>query len=65
MSSTTVGLCRGNFCSRSSNLKTMSTYSSFVLTTISTESAYKIRCDCPAATDPFVTLGALPEFQGY
>ena len=41
------GLCRGDFCSRFSNLNTISTYSRFVLTTISTEAAYRIRCDCP------------------
>ena len=48
MISTPDGRCRGNFCSRSSNLKPISTYSRFVLAMISTESAYKIRCDCPA-----------------
>jgi hypothetical protein len=45
---TNEGLCRGDFCSRFSDLKTISTYSRFVLATISTEAAYRIRCDCPA-----------------
>ena len=45
--STTDGLCRGDFFSRFSNLKTISTYSRFVLVSISTELAYKIRCVCP------------------
>ena len=44
---TNEGLCRGDFCSRFSDLKTISTYSRFVLATISTEAAYRIRCDCP------------------
>ena len=35
--STTDGLCRGDFFSRFSNLKTISTYSRFVLVSISTE----------------------------
>ncbi len=39
MISTAEGLCRGDICSRFSNLETISTYSRFVLTTISTESA--------------------------
>lgn len=43
MISTIDGLCRDDFCSRSSNLKAISTYSRFVLATISTELVYKIR----------------------
>ena len=47
MISTTDGRYRGNFCSRSSNLKPISTYSRFVLAAISTAAACRIRCICP------------------
>ena len=58
MISTAEGLCRGDFCSRFSNLKTISTYSRFFLDTISTESACKFRCDCPVSNVSINRLGS-------
>jgi len=46
------GLYRGEVCSRFSKLKPISTNSRLALTTISTESAYRIRCVRPADLPP-------------